>query len=78
MNETPNWLDDVVVVNESSDPTIAGYIQTYRSEGDVGRQLEHWYVSDVDHLALTGTRPKATLGPRDELVVVERVEPLPA
>lgn len=78
MNDSPNWLDDVVVVNESSDPKLAGDVQIYRSEGDVSRQLEHWYVGDVEHLALTGTGHKATLGLRDKLVVVERVEPFPA
>lgn len=78
MNDTPNWLDDVVVVNENSDTKIAGDVQIYRSEGDVGRQLEHWYVGEVGHLALTGTGQKATLGLRDKLVVVERVEPFPA
>jgi len=77
MSDTPNWLDDVVVVNESSDPEIAGDVQIYRSAGDVGRQLEHWYVGDVEHLALTGAGKKATLGLRDKLVVVERVEPFP-
>jgi hypothetical protein len=78
MTEAPHWLDDVIIVNESSDPEIAGDVQIYRNEGDVGRQLEHWYVSDVEHLALTGTGQKAALGLRGKLVVVDRVEPFPA
>jgi hypothetical protein len=77
MCDAPTWLDDVVIVNESSDLEIAGDVQIYRSEGDVGRRLEHWYVGDVEHLALTGTGQKATLGLRDKLVVIERVEPFP-
>lgn len=75
MSNAPNWLDDVIVVNESGDPTVATELQIYRNEGDVGRQLEHWYVSDVEHLALTGTGRKAILGLQGKLVVVERVEP---
>jgi hypothetical protein len=75
MTEAPHWLDDVIVVNENRDPEVAGDVQIYRNEGDVGRQLEHWYVSDVEHLALTGTGQKVALGLRDKLVVVERVEP---
>lgn len=71
---TANWLDDVIIVNESNTPAIAGDVQIYRNEGDVGRQLEHWYVSDVEHLALTGLGDRATLGLRGSLVVVERRE----
>lgn len=75
MNSAPNWLDDVIVVNESGDLCVAGDVQIYRNEGDVGRQLEDWYVNEVDHLALTGTGRKATLGLRHMVVVVERLEP---
>lgn len=77
MAQSANWLDDVIVLNESSDPTVAGDVQIYRNGGDLGRQLEHWYVDDVEHLALTGTGQRAVLGLRGELVVVERVEPFP-
>ncbi len=72
------WLDDVIVVNENDDPQRAGDVQVYRSEGDVGRQLEHWYVNDVMHLALTGAGDKAILGLRGDLVIVERREPFAA
>jgi hypothetical protein len=78
MTEAPHWLDDVIVVNENCDPLVAGDVQIYRNEGDVGRQLEHWYVGDVEHLALTRTGQKAALGLRDKLVVVERLESFPA
>lgn len=75
MAEPPTWLDDVIIVNESDDPAVAGDVQIYRNEGDLGRDLEAWYVADVPHLALTGSGQKATLGVRDRRVVVERVEP---
>jgi hypothetical protein len=64
-------------LNENSDPTVAGDVQIYRNEGALGRQLEHWFVGDAAHLALTGTGQKAKLGLRDTLVVVERVESFP-
>lgn len=69
-----SWLDDVIVVNESNTPEIGGDVQIYRNETDMGRQLEHWYVSDVEHFVLTGTGDRATLGLRGRLVVVERRE----
>jgi hypothetical protein len=72
---TGNWLADVIVLNDNPDPVRAGDVQIYRNEGDLGRQLEHWYVDDVAHLALTGTGDKAILGLRDRLVIVERREP---
>lgn len=77
MSDAANWLDHVIVVNESNDPAVAGDVQIYLNEDAVSRHLEHWYVHEK-HLALTGTGQKAKLGLRDELVVIERVEPFPA
>jgi hypothetical protein len=75
MNSESNWIDDVIVLNENGDPSVAGDVQIFRNEGEVERQLEDWYVNEVDHLALTGTGRKATLGLRNRMVVVERLEP---
>jgi len=69
-----NWLNDVIVVNDNNDPEKPGDVQVYRNEGDVGRQLEHWYVNE-SHMALTGTGDKAILGLRGNLVIIERREP---
>ncbi len=73
-----NWLDDIIVVNENDDLQRIGDIQVYRSEGDLGRKLERWYVNEVIHMALTGTGDKAILGLRGDLVIVERREPYAA
>jgi len=71
---TRSWLADVLVVNENSDPRTPGDVQIYRSDGEVGRQLEEWYVNEP-HMALTGIGDKAILGLRGKLVIVERREP---
>ncbi|MBL8531465.1 MAG: hypothetical protein JNK94_07000 [Hyphomonadaceae bacterium] len=72
-----DWLSDVIVVNESSDPQIAGDVQVYRNATDVSYQLEHWYVGDVEHLALDGLGRRVVLGLDGNKVVVERTEPCP-
>jgi hypothetical protein len=73
-----NWLDDVIILNESDDPQTAGDVLVYRSEGDLARHLEDWYVKEVKHLALTGSGDKAILGLKGSSVVVERREPFSA
>lgn len=72
-----NWLTDVIVLNESGDPEVNGDVQVYRNASDLSYQLEHWYVGDVEHLALDGLGRRVVLGLDGHRVIVERIEEYP-
>ena len=46
MSVEPNWLDEVVVVNESKDERLPGDVSIYRSIGDACEALEYWWVKN--------------------------------
>ena len=57
-----NWLDDIVVVNESRDEVTAGDVSVFRSAGEACNRLEHRWVDNGEGFAFTATGERLTLG----------------
>lgn len=71
-----NWLDEVVVLNESRDESVPGDVSVYRSEGDALRDIEAWWVENSEGFAFTATGVRLVLavGPSGEVIVAHREE----
>ena len=71
-----NWLDEVVILNESKDENVPGDISLYRSEGDALNDIEAWWVEDSEGFAFSATGVRLVLGvaPSGEVIVVRREE----
>lgn len=78
MVAAPNWLDEVVVLNESKDENSPGDVSIHRSEGDALAGLEDWWVENSEGFAFTasGVRLVLAVGPSGG-VFVERREACP-
>ncbi len=76
MVPAPNWLDEVVLLNESSDERVPGDVSVHRSEGDALNSVEPWWVESSEGFAFsaTGVRLVLDLGPSGEIIVVRREE----
>lgn len=57
-----DWLDDIVLVNESPDEASAGDVSLFRSIGEACRHLEHWWVEGGRGFAYTAAGDRLTLG----------------
>jgi hypothetical protein len=78
MVATLNWLDEVVVLNESEDESVAGDVSVYRSEGDAVNALEDWWVENSEGFAFTATGVRLVLAVSPSRgVFVERREECP-
>lgn len=55
MNVASNWLDDIVVVNESKDERLPGDVSLHRSVGDACEALESWWVKNGEGYAFTAS-----------------------
>lgn len=71
-----NWLDEVVVLNESMDEMAAGDVSVHRSIGDALRAIEPWWVANAKGFAFTATGVRLVLGVAQsgEVIVVRREE----
>jgi len=69
-----NWLEDVIVINESRDRSAAGDISVFRNGGDACGYLEPWWVKDKEGVAINGIGLHVVLGMRDNSVVIDRYE----
>jgi hypothetical protein len=71
-----NWLDDVVVLNESRDERIPGDVSVHRSEGDACSSIEAWWVENSEGFAFsaTGMRLVLDIETSGQVVVVRREE----
>lgn len=58
----PNWLEDIVLVNESGDPLVAGDVSVFRSAGDACQYLEHWWVEQNEGFAFSATGERLLFG----------------
>jgi hypothetical protein len=69
-----NWLDEVVVLNESTDEKVPGDVSVYRSEGDALNAIEGWWVENCEGYAFTATGVRLVLGvgPSGEVIVARR------
>lgn len=69
-----NWLDEVVVLNESQEENVPGDISVYRSEGDACRDIEAWWVENSEGFAFSATGVRLVLGvtPTGEVIVARR------
>jgi hypothetical protein len=78
MAEPLNWLDEVIIVNESADERVPGDVSVYRSENEALIGIESWWVKDGEGFAFTATGVRLTLGigPFNEVDIIGR-EPCP-
>jgi hypothetical protein len=76
MVTTSNWLDEVVVLNESKDENVPGDVSVYRSEGDAFRDIEASWVENREGFAFsaTGVRLILGVGSSGEVVITRREE----
>ena len=76
MNDALNWLDEVVVVNESKEESVAGDVSVYRSEGDAFNDLEASWVENSEGyvFSVTGVRLVLGVGSFGEVIVTRREE----
>jgi hypothetical protein len=74
--DSDDWLEDVIVVNESKDQRVAGDVSAFRGPGDACRYLEPWWVADNEGFALNGLGQQVTFGVCENSVVIERCEPM--
>ncbi len=74
MKQALDWLDGVVVVNESKDENLPGDVAIYRSEGDACAAFEDWWVKSSEGHAFTATGVRLILkiGPSGEVIVDRR------
>lgn len=57
-----DWLDEVILLNESNKEDVPGDISVYRSEGDALNDIEAWWVENSEGFAFTGTGVRLILG----------------
>lgn len=77
MADTLNWLDEVIIVNESKDERVAGDVAIYRSEGDALSAMEAWLVADGGVHAFTASGCRLVLDISGEIVFVSHSEECP-
>ena len=65
-----NWLDEVIVLNESKDEKAPGDVSVYRSEGDAFDDVESWWVENSECFAFTATGVRLILGVESGAVIV--------
>lgn len=69
-----NWLDEVIIVNESNDERVPGAVSVHRSEGDALNSLEDWWVANSEGFAFTASGLRLVLDVTDGGVVISRRE----
>ncbi len=69
MNDPTNWLDEIVVVNESKDEQLAGDVSLYRSVGDACEALEYWWVRNGEGYAFTASGIRLVLAAEENGLV---------
>jgi hypothetical protein len=76
MSTSRNWLDEVVVLNESPDESVPGDVSVHRSVGDALRTIEPWWVENAKGFAFTATGVRLVLkvAPSGEVIVARREE----
>lgn len=76
MKAISNWLDEIVIVNESADERLPGSVSLYRSGGDACSALEHWWVNDREGHAFTasGVRLVLEAEPNGQVIIARREE----
>jgi hypothetical protein len=69
-----DWLDEVVLLNESKSESVAGDVSVYRSEGDACASIEDWWVTNSEGYAFTATGVRLVLevGSKGEVIVARR------
>lgn len=78
MNVGSNWLDEIVVVNESKEERLPGDVSLYRSVGDACEALEYWWVKNGEGHAFTASGIRLVLAAEQNgLVTVAAREACP-
>jgi hypothetical protein len=70
-----DWLDDVMVVNESASEVQPGDVMVFRTQADACGYLEDWWVRDGEGYAFTARGERVRLAATGTSVVVDRIEP---
>lgn len=70
----PNWLDDVVLLNESKEEHAPGDVSVHRSEGEALSEIEGWWVENEEGFAFSaaGERLVLAVGPTGGVFVARR------
>ncbi len=78
MDSRLDWLDEVVLLNESRSVDVAGDVSIYRSESEACAAIEDWWVTNSEGFAFTATGVRLVLGigPKGAVIIVRR-EPSP-
>jgi len=75
MENHQQWLNDIVLINESNDESVAGDVGIFRSVGEACRYLEDWWVRDQEGFAFTASGERLVLAVHaSNRVVVNRRE----
>lgn len=75
MSAACNWLDEIVIVNESTQERLPGDVSLYRSVGDACEALEWWWVRDGQGHAFTASGVRLVLAAEpDGPVTIDRRE----
>ncbi len=72
-----NWLDEVIIVNESNDERVPGDVSVYRSDGDALGHLEPWWVENSEGHVFTASGLRLVLEVSGGAVVIARREEYP-
>jgi hypothetical protein len=80
MSAPTNWLEEVVILNDSNgseiNENIPGDVSIYRSEGDALRELEPWAVEHSQIFAFNAAGKRLILGLDDagQVIIARRDE----
>ncbi|QQV76555.1 hypothetical protein H5J25_14015 [Sphingomonas aliaeris] len=69
MDDPRNWLDEIVIVNESKEERLPGDVSLYRSIGDACEALEYWWVKNGEGHAFTASGVRLVLTAEDNGLV---------
>lgn len=74
MTAEESWLDEIVVVNESTDERRPGDVSLHRSVGDACEAVEYWWVRNGEAYAFTasGIRLVFAAEPKGPVTIVRR------
>ena len=78
MDSRLDWLDEVVLLNESRSADVAGDVSIYRSEDEACAAIDEWWVENSEGFAFTATGVRLVVGvaPKGVVIIIRR-EPCP-
>lgn len=78
MRAGSSWLNDIIIVNESTEERLPGDVALYRGAGDACNALEYWWVRDGEGYAYTASGFRLVLAAEpDGPITIDRREDCP-